>query len=1273
MDTNIINLNTCASILVHATSRQNTTSKFECEFRFGQFSENGQLYIPGLEWKRFDRLKRHYDELAKKTDVILVESNTTDYSQGLIRATLDDDTGEVIWIEKHILHKETGSISKDYPIRLAMSLETPIPTLQQPNFAKFEARSIRTKKRSSYTLKSAASSLRLDLTVVKSYIRNEDDPNEEGNWKTTYECEIEILNFGIALRPGPGQFQATNILNLTLFQVLKIANNTEVLYTQSEKERIISFVNTTLSRRGFKPNVIDRFPLSEARNLKFRDCIGGGLIANQNQAYTVTHKADGLRKLLVVHSTGIWLVSPPNDCMLVMRDVKPYSIVQGAILDGELVTGDAQIRTTDTPPAKLWYFVFDCLGRPSTNGSSDTDVQTRVHQDRMIEAQSVANYFKDNPTLFVMTKQFTTVNTPQFPTGQFWEIKTADNFFATMQRFFVNVENSNVRFKTDGLIFTPAFSPYNIKVPDLALQDRKLSWYPDICKWKPREQLTIDFRIKWVDSDEGTYVDLFTYNTVIVEKTKKKLKEEVRFTGSAFNPFDATGGNHVKNNSKLLKDVQSGTVVEFMYNVDKLMFKPVKIRPDKQNPNPEEFCIDIWNDIHSPITQQVLMGQTTKFMQWYHNRIKRDLYVFDVKHPIVEHNEQEHSETEHSETGQTLLELGAGKGQTADSWKNYDKVVAVELLDKYIVELKDRIQSNHLEDKVMPLQASVLKDTAKIISAVTRHVKGRVTTIACMLSMSFFWQNSDTVNQFATLIASTLAPGGRLLFLTLDGDMLDQIYDPPVPIERSEGTELNEIRKTFKYIGRKDPKSGKELLTNLKDINKKDKDPKSGKELLTNLKDTVVKNQTEYFVYLDDLLVRLSQNLNKGFWLELPQIDHATSELFLTPNEKLITRFYSYGYFVFHVNDQQNFPTLPKLEIIKTPRQPPTDFPYPVTRTLSLDDLSITFNPPPFSSKVTIQTQARKQFRSLSRNAPAPAPVPTSTSATPLKKADDDTGEVSPDSDAPEGNPTEPSDVPETPEEEEKEKEKEFRTKFRMPTIQIRQAPTVKPVLPVMSSSPSRSSPSRSEPRPTSQTKYLPPLLVEHTPTDKAYGDDQIQNIRSRFWTVKPILRIAGIQDGNQLLHSILKAFYKPYSETLRYSTRVDIVRQVRRDLAALIYGEQTGEDNTILTEIADNLNSTEPIIMTDDLLTSVSQILKMDIYWITASEANDDIDVFKRISERDLDNPEDTEDTRKSVVILGDDVGTYFELVGIDLGKEIQTVFLPEDQFIDFLKTLSG
>jgi len=730
----------------------------EVEFRIGNVisTKQGIRVDTNLSWIEYDRTLRFFQSKGAEKQ----QSRYTTDIAGDIHHRYGDNIDN--WYQKV---REYNFYNQDYGYKLSISREIPIQPI--PNF---HPTLTRVSSRTSFLL--FGGKMRADFTEVTN----------PSNGTNKYEIELELL-------------QSTDLDTITkaLKYTLIAKQDTIEVYSYDEKSRMISWINRVLGGSQ-RDDIIDHSPLVQARNLRIDDLTYGGLVGNSKTAYTITHKVDGVRKLLVFNRQGIWLVMAPSELMCITK--KEQKDLYGTILDGELVPPES--RNHGAPSSRLWFIPYDALSMTSVNGYSidySTGIQQMPHVERLNYAQAIADKFKGD-ILYISTKSFKTIN-------------TVEDFFTQYRELsHEQLTDGNVSvlpYKTDGMIVTPTNTPYNNHTDSIPLKDRVLTTYPDICKIKPIEQLTMDLAVV------GSQVMMANMGQLI--------------------PF--TGTSRAPANMGQLPDVPDGTVVEFGYRDGVVV--PVRIRYDKTKPNQLPFVLDTWKLIHSPLTYEMLSGNSFDLVRRYHNRIKRQLLA----------------------TGSgLLLDIGSGRGGDVSKWSNYQHVYAVE--PYHVEELTRRTASMN---NITIIQAKG-QDTDTIAQIVPK-----VDVVSLMLSLPFFFSSDEVLDGLVRTIKTLLKPDGKILFLTMDSNLVAKsfqgikqlelgpaslIYQPPELYIKIPGTILDTaIYQTEQYPG----------------------------------------YQREYLVDMDKLASKLSPEF------ELASIKIADEEGFLTHKEVLFTSMYSYGQF----------------------------------------------------------------------------------------------------------------------------------------------------------------------------------------------------------------------------------------------------------------------------------------------------------------------------------------------------------------------------------------
>lgn len=748
----------------------------EVEFRLGYFREGG-VFRSGIERRVYDRFIK---ELMGKPHQ---EENSEDFIRGPVRkrvilAKPGAEEPKTTWLRKETIYRED---SKDYPFRLAISREEKIPEVKG-----FTHQLLRRKHRYSFYL--ANQTFRLDITRVEEITER---------IRTTYEVELEILS----------SFSDMN-LNKVLIYVVQILQDTSFTYTERQRREILTLVNKVLGGRG--EGRVDPKTLVQSRNIKLDDLVWGGLVGNPQTTYQVTHKADGLRKLLVFHTSGTWLIMPPYEVTLVTPQTDKNIV--GTILDGEYIPPEN--RTGPLPRTKYWYLAFDCLSSYTLGASAspfDPSIQLRTHNERMAVCGVVASR-NQSELLHVNSKTFLDFHTPE-------------TFFRRMREMFA--EQPSLGYKQDGFIFTPLNVPYNTDSEKFTLRERALPRIPDNCKWKPPEQLTIDLALRWVALPDGVSG---------LEAMTTEGGKYVPFMGSQRSPLEDIVRNDV------IDGVPTGTVVEFLVSGNRLV--PVRVR-EKPRPNRREVALDVWADAHSPLTEDTLKGDSFVLVRRYHNRIKRDILSSLPR-------------------GSTLLDLGSGRGADIGKWKHLKTVVAVEPSDDRLREFHRRATGmgyHEVSPGVYSLKGRTIytlkaraEDTERITTFL-EETTGKVDAVSTFLSMTFFWESPEVLHAVVRTIRESLKDEGMLLFLTINGVAVEQVFSP----------------------------RGGMALSRL-DLGNNSLAYEEDKRLTLHFPGTIIEDQNEPLVFLEDLMLDFDLT-----------VERADKEKLLTPEEAIFTNLYVYG------------------------------------------------------------------------------------------------------------------------------------------------------------------------------------------------------------------------------------------------------------------------------------------------------------------------------------------------------------------------------------------
>lgn len=396
-------------------------------------------------------------------------------------------------------------------------------------------------------------------------------------------------------------------------------------------------------------------------------------------------------------------------------------------------------------------------------------------------------------------------------------------------------KRKNLPYNEDGLIFTPDFPPYcpieNTSIP------RILPLQPDVCKWKRVEDMTIDFAIKWNFDGKNRSLDL-----MIFDEVSKKM---VNFEGTPKNPFN---NSMVVYEHPILDGLSTGRIVEFEWIQGLNKFSPRGLRNDKAGSNSKTVAIHDWKDIVNPITEDMIRGIGNDMMRSYHNRIKRELL-----NKIKE--------------GSNLLDIGTGRGGDIGKWGKVNKVVAVEPNEDNYTEFLERLSKSDMSDRVklVPTGGGETEEITRVV----KKFFGKADVVSLMLSASFFWSSLDHLESLINTIIYNIKVGGTIILLTIDGDAVEELFEPVMKEDNYNSISI----------------AGTEML-----LHPKPENINSGRVLNINIPNSIVGDQTEWLVKIDDLVSRLSE-----YGFELISWKPASREDMLPNESKILSSLYSYG------------------------------------------------------------------------------------------------------------------------------------------------------------------------------------------------------------------------------------------------------------------------------------------------------------------------------------------------------------------------------------------
>ena len=386
------------------------------------------------------------------------------------------------------------------------------------------------------------------------------------------------------------------------------------------------------------------------------------IVPNIRNDYTVTEKADGMRKLLFINNEGKMYLIDTNMNIQFSGAMTKNVDLKNTILDGEHILHNKKGEFINLYAAFDIYIINKKDIRsnsfiPSQEESKHIEMKFRLPVlINVIQNLNAISSFSDKPSpLRIENKNFK---------AESKEI----SIFQCCNTIIDQEKQGLYEYEVDGLIFTPAYLGAGGNIPGEAGPLTKVTW-EHAFKWKLPKYNTIDFLVttkKDVNGSEdfignifqdGTdalaYEQLSQYKTLILrvgfnedrdgyknpcadvindnlptfkEGNEKSYKPLPFFATNPFDP-DASICNIMletdeNNNKRLLtedKEVFSdGMIVEFKYDFSrehKWRWVPIRVRYDKteeyrkgapQYGNSYRVANSNWQSIHNPITEEMI-------------------------------------------------------------------------------------------------------------------------------------------------------------------------------------------------------------------------------------------------------------------------------------------------------------------------------------------------------------------------------------------------------------------------------------------------------------------------------------------------------------------------------------------------------------------------------------------------------------------------------------------------------------------------------------------
>ena len=615
------------------------------------------------------------------------KEKTLDYYVKDKRITQKD--GNFYLTSKQIMMEPIITTVEGREVKFSVSKEQNEP-LKNKSIRKYDFK--REKERSSFEI----GNFRLDLTIV----------TREG--RQNYEIEIEVID------PGGYDFKKFSEFISEYLDIMK-----------KEEINVISFCNNSLSGGELQDN--DRISykyISRPRDLLKRDITAPNSVL---QGYTVSIKAHGVQYFLVLYDNTVYLVDPNKSNVSEICPIEPkYLDLEGSIFAGELIETVNLKNPTVTDFMNI-FLPFDTI---CFKNKIIKDENYMMRYDKISHIKDMEIFCKGVKNIKIFEKKI-------FNLGL-----KSESFYEGFNK--CHQHKKEVVYHDDGYIFTPVSVPYLAPGQMRPKRERELSKFPDVCKFKPVEKRSIDFKIK------GS--KLYVYD--------KKTKKDVLF-------------DNIKFSLDFGEDIE-GKIVEFFpkFTGKDVIMIPMRIREDKAFPNELETVKELYNSYNesNPVTEETLLGKDTVLMRSFNNFYIKSKLIRDLEGYVID--------------------IGAGNGGDINKYGSNEKIkkiLAVEPHPPFSNEFEKRLKSSKFKNKFSLLRETKGEDTEDIVNGMSffpSNMSSQTLNITFMISLSFFWSSrenllllADTINAISKEYRKRSGDKEiKIVFYTIDGYKVEDYF-----------------------------------------------------------------------------------------------------------------------------------------------------------------------------------------------------------------------------------------------------------------------------------------------------------------------------------------------------------------------------------------------------------------------------------------------------------------------------------------------------------------
>ena len=446
-------------------------------------------------------------------------------------------------------------------------------------------------------------------TMKKSHINNTN--------QIYYEFELNIKNMDVILINIIKTIQALFLSKIVLTKkqqvsILEDYRNLVNIATQRKSDDTVYLLTP-------KPVALKKINLENPDNYGVVSILRG---------YTVTEKTDGERLLLYINGKGdVYTIDSSK--RVEGTGIKANKEAYNSLIDGEYVHCNKRIDGIK----RHLYAAFDIyfLNSEKLTSLPLMDDKHKCRYNEMLKLNKLLDVKKSNIDFMVKVHNY------------------SKDIYKENKNILEN--HKRLPYEIDGLIFTPAKLAVYSYYPTMPVEIKTDMTWNSVFKWKPPEQNTIDFLIKFIGDIKkdglkyrkyGLYVTdknmlndyniknvlniRYKYNNLdklnnFLETTEKDIfklfvpnKYYINDSEFAFIVVNTKGEVRAENNDK----IDNNTIVEFRYDLIEKRWIPIRVRTDKtrifnkgvfdKTANSVQVALDTWDTIHNMISASMIIG-----------------------------------------------------------------------------------------------------------------------------------------------------------------------------------------------------------------------------------------------------------------------------------------------------------------------------------------------------------------------------------------------------------------------------------------------------------------------------------------------------------------------------------------------------------------------------------------------------------------------------------------------------------------------------------------